>query len=116
MPEPIIDQTIFANLKEMMGADFIGELIDTFCEETPQLLSQLRQSLAAQDAEAFRRTAHSLKSSSANFGALKFSALAKELEMMGKEGDLAGAGPRVEKLADQYILVQDALRELQREP
>ena len=36
------------------------------------------------DATAFRRHAHSIKSSSASFGANDFAAQARELEMMGK--------------------------------
>ena len=69
----IIDLPTFNDLKELMGADFIGELIDTYIEETAGVIGQLRQALAAGDADAFRRLAHSIKSSSASLGALAFS-------------------------------------------
>jgi HPt (histidine-containing phosphotransfer) domain-containing protein len=111
-----IDRTVFTELIESMGADFIGELIDTYLEETPQLIAKLRQSLAEQNPEAFRRFAHSIKSSSASFGALGFSAQARDLEMIGMSGDLTGAGEKVEQLSSAYSQVAQALQELKNEP
>jgi len=109
----IIDSTTFEQLKETMGADFIGELIDTYCEETPRLIADLQQALAPANAEVFRRSAHSIKSSSATFGALEFAAQARELEMIGKAGDLTSAGEKVAQLVAAYKQVEQALRELQ---
>jgi len=110
--EPIIDLNTISELKATVGGDFIGELVDTYLEETPRLIADLEPLLAKQEAEAFGRTAHSIKSSSASLGALSFAALAKELEMMGKSGDLAGAQPKVKRLAMDYAQVQSALKEL----
>jgi HPt (histidine-containing phosphotransfer) domain-containing protein len=109
----VIDATIFAELKEAMGADFIGELIDTYCEETPRLVADLQQALAQGNADLFRRSAHSIKSSSASFGALEFAAQARELEMIGKAGDLSNAASQAAHLGDEYQQVEHALRELQ---
>ncbi len=110
MAEPIIDQATFSGLVETMGADFIGELIDTYCQETPQLIAQLQAALARGDAETFRRSAHSIKSSSASFGALGFAGQARELEMQGKSGDLSGAAPCVARLVEDYLGVEAALQ------
>jgi len=112
MTQPIIDTATFDELKAAMGADFIGELIDTYCEETPVLLAQLERALAEGDMEGFRRAAHSMKSNSATFGALAFSAQARELEMMAKQGDLRGAETRVASLAAEYPQLVQGLREL----
>jgi histidine phosphotransfer protein HptB len=87
-----LDMTTFEELKEMSGADFIGELIDTFLEDAPKLVMEMKSALKTNDAEAFRRAAHSLKSNSATFGAKRLSGLAKELEMLGKESRLDEAG------------------------
>ncbi len=115
MAEPIIDSVTYESLVEAMGADFIGELIDTYVEETPTLLSTAQRAVAEGDADALRRAAHSIKSSSASFGALAFSALAREIEMLGKEAKLSEAGPKLERLIADYALVEQALRERQRE-
>jgi HPt (histidine-containing phosphotransfer) domain-containing protein len=113
--ELIIDPVTFSELKITVGADFIGELIDAYLEDTPRLLTQLQQYLTQQDAQAFTRTAHSIKSSSASLGALSFSALAKELEMMGKQGGLTGTEAKVELLNKDYLQVQRRLKELKDE-
>ena len=108
MLETVIDQATFENLKAMMGADYIGELIDAYLEETPLTLALLKKALAGGNAEVFRRAAHSIKSSSASFGAIHFSAQARELEMLGKEEKLAGAGEKVESLLLDYPRVASA--------
>jgi HPt (histidine-containing phosphotransfer) domain-containing protein len=109
----VIDPATFEQLTTTMGADFMGELIDTYCEETPRLVADLQQALAQGNADVFRRSAHSIKSSSATFGALEFAAQARELEMIGKAGDLTGAQTKVEQLVGDYTQVELALRELQ---
>jgi len=107
-----IDLTVFEDLKEMMGADFIVELVDTYLQDSPEMLAQMRQALDTQDAESFRRAAHSLKSNSANFGAMQLSALARELEMMGRENRLGQAGETLVKAEKEYALVEQVLEAL----
>jgi HPt (histidine-containing phosphotransfer) domain-containing protein len=108
----VIDLPTFESLKESMGADFIGELVQAYFEETPQLLSNLRQALEKQNCEEFRRAAHSIKSTSNSFGALDLGAGARELEMMGRDANLEGAAPKVEALEKEYVVVQERLKEL----
>ena len=112
----VIDQDTFAQLKELMGADFITELIDTYIGETSGLVDQLQQALTGQDAAAFGRLAHSIKSSSASLGALVFSQQARELEMMGKANDLSGAQAKLEKMGIDFTAVKVRLEELKNEP
>ncbi len=108
----IIDPNTIAELKATVGADFIGELIDAYLEETSRLVADLEPLLAKQDAVAFSRTAHSIKSSSASLGALSFAELAKELEMTGKAGNLDGAESKVKRLEEEYGTVKTTLKEL----
>ena len=107
-----IDLAVFVNLREMMGADFMVELVDTYLQDSPEMLAQMHQALDAQDAESFRRAAHSLKSNSANFGAMQLSALARELEMMGRENRLGEAGDTLVKAEKEYAQVEQALEAL----
>ena len=62
-----------------------------------------------------RRAAHSLTSNAASCGAMTLSGLARDLEALAKTGELASAGPRVERLAGECALVVRALGEVQRE-
>ena len=107
----LIDEQTFSDLRDAVGDDFLPELILAYLEETPMLLRDLQAALAASDISAFTRAAHSIKSSSASLGALEFSAQAKELELIGKSGDLSQAGDKVDRLAAKYPELEAALKD-----
>ena len=111
-PPSVIDLPTFEALKEAMGADYITELVQAYFEETPQLLTKLQEALAGQDCEGFRQAAHSIKSTSNSFGALEFGALAKELEMMGREANLEGASGKVSSLVSSFEVVKQDIEAL----
>ncbi len=105
-----IDAATFAELQDTAGAEFVGELVGTFFEEAPQMLAELRAAQAAASAERFRRAAHSLKSNSHTFGALKLGEMARTLELGGLVADTAP----IDALDAEYARVAAALRELTR--
>ena len=115
MVEPdAIDRAVFDGLVESVGGDreFLGELLETYFDDSPRLLSAMHAALAAGNADEFRRAAHSLKSNSANFGAMVLSHMAKELEDMGKAGTLEGAAARITRAEAEYERVKAALSAL----
>ena len=110
MTAPVIDAATFAELQASAGADFVGELIDTFFEEAPTMLAELKSALAAAQPEPFRRAAHSLKSNANTFGALALGAVARELELGGLD---AGTAPdALDRLGEEYQRAAAALAEL----
>ena len=113
MSDSPINQATLDELIIGTDADFVRDLIDTFLDDTPKMLGEMRQALTTHDAETFRRAAHSLKSNSASFGAMQLSAQAKELEMLGKTGNLAEVGDRLTVLAAEFDRVQVVLRNWQ---
>jgi HPt (histidine-containing phosphotransfer) domain-containing protein len=115
MDRQVIDRETYDQLKSMAGEDFIGELIDAYLDDSPQLITAMRESLKSSDADVFRRSAHSLKSNSASLGAINLAALARELEMMGKAGDLTGAQPVLDQLILEYDCVKNKLVDWQHE-
>lgn len=106
-----IDKKTFEALKQMTGADFIGELIDTFLADGPKLIDSMRSALVSSDAASFRRAAHSLKSNAATFGAQELAGLSKELEDLGRAGGLKVEG-RLETLEAAYRRAAAELRGL----
>ncbi|MBI3738022.1 MAG: Hpt domain-containing protein [Chloroflexi bacterium] len=112
MSKAAIDRTTFENLKATTGADFIGELVNTYLEDAPNLIAQMHSALKVNNAEAFRRAAHSLKSNSATFGAGALSELAKELEMLGKENKLNEVGSRLKSVEEAFKVVSGELKGL----
>jgi len=109
---PVIDEKTFAELKQMSGAEFINELIDTFLEDSPKLIEEMASALKVNNVDSFRRAAHSLKSNAATFGADELFALAKDLEMLGKENRLDETGDRLKMLEESYESVRKKLSEL----
>ena len=109
----VIDERAFSELFASVGGDtaFLGELIDTYFNDATELLATMHRALPDGKAEEFRRAAHSLKSNSANLGAMRLSALAKELEMMGKAGVLDGAADKIAQAESEYAQVKVALEQ-----
>ena len=83
MNEETLDTSILSNLKAVMDDDF-AELIPAFVHSSEEIIGGLRQAQSRHDFEAMQRHAHSLKSSSANLGAIRLSILAKNLETQCK--------------------------------
>ena len=110
MTHPPIDPHSFDELQANAGADFVAELVDTFAQEAPLLLADMRSALAAGAAERFRRAAHSIKSNSSTFGATRLAAMARELELGGLPADATG----IDALAHELETTLAALQALAR--
>jgi histidine phosphotransfer protein HptB len=98
-----------------LGREFTAELIDTFVADARDLVAALRRALAESDRDAFRRAAHTLKSTGESLGAFSLAALARELEGMGQAGRLHEVGNRVDRLADLHDRVAQALGAIRRD-
>ena len=110
----VIDQAVFDELRQTTGAEFVGELVQTFLDDAPALIAALRAASASGDAAAFRRAAHSLKSNGTIFGASALAGMARELEHRGLEGLGGEAASRVDRTESEYMQVAQVLRGLVR--
>jgi HPt (histidine-containing phosphotransfer) domain-containing protein len=89
-----------AALQERVEGDveLLREIIALFLEDSPRLIEDVRAAVAAGDAAGLKRAAHTLKGAAANFGAAPVVAVALELELMGRTGNLSGAAPARDRL------------------
>src|SRR5262249_20420827 len=71
--------------------ELLRDVIDVFLRESPGLLSAVRTAIAAADAAALHRAAHTVKGAILVFGADTAVAAAQRLEAMGRQADLAHA-------------------------
>lgn len=108
---PVLNITTFNALKESVGGDFVRELMNTFFEDANSQMLVMKSALDSNDVETFRRAAHSLKSNAATFGATDLSALARELEMLGRENNFE-VGNRLEVIKEAFEQVKSQLNEL----
>ena len=109
---PLIDRATFDELKRMSGDDFINELIDTFLDDAPKMIRDMKTALGGNDADSLRRAAHSMKSNAATFGAGQLAALAKELESLGRENKLSDVGDKLMALEEAAQSACDELKGL----
>ncbi|MBL8373489.1 Hpt domain-containing protein [Accumulibacter sp.] len=91
--EPLNPRAL-ATIRGLPGAKcplLAPKVIGACLADTRPRFAQLRSAAEAGDAEALRKVAHALKSSSANVGAEPLAALCKALEMLGRQGTVDGA-------------------------
>jgi len=113
--EPIIEMQAIETLRALSpddGGAFLRELIEIYLQDTPQRLAELDQALAAHNASALIRAAHSIKGSSGNFGAHRLAKLAAEIESQGKAGNLAASAASCGRLKSDYASVAELLTQI----
>jgi two-component system, sensor histidine kinase and response regulator len=101
---------------EELGEDFLIELIDIYKQDTPRRLAALRQALEQADFEALRREAHTLKSSSAQLGAMEISNMAKDMEALARAGKIDDMDARIAHLTEEYTKLEVVLGALRAAP
>lgn len=106
-----LDPSALNQLSQLVGGDPAGlaELIQSFLDDTPPLLHNLRQALTTNHPELLHRTAHTLKSSARDFGANRLSELSRQLEVLGKEKNWGGVPELVAQTEAEYVAVKVSL-------
>ncbi len=110
--EEALDQSVLSSLRELQEEgepDILEEVGGLFLKHAPDKLSAIEKAAADRDAKGLQTAAHSLKSSSAYVGAMKLSAMSKELEMMGRSGSLEGSLEKSKSLKAEFQRVKTAL-------
>lgn len=106
---PVLDHEILEELRAMLGGD-LDHLVDVFLSDTPRLVAALEQAATGPDYDALRDAAHTLKSSSANLGAMSLSAAAKRVELGARERLLERPAVAVALVANEFSRARAALR------
>jgi len=108
--EPLELDTL-TELREIIG-DQLDQVIKTYLDNAPRLLHAIGDGIRKNDATAVYQAAHSLKSSSGNLGGTGLQALAMELEMKGRGGDLDGSAKLLTTAIYEFGRVKAALEKL----
>lgn len=113
-PEGELDPKALAQLLDVIGGDRAAfrELVQSFLDDGPGLVNGLAAAVEANDADALRRAAHTLKGSATDFGAVALEALCREIEAIGREGEVAAAASRVDAVMREYKTVEMGLKGL----
>ena len=103
-----IDDEVLEELRAVLGGE-LDRLIRVFLDDAPRHIAALEEAALAPDLEALREHAHSLKSSSANLGAMQLSAAAKRVELGARTGTLDRPAVEVAKIAWEFKRARDVL-------
>lgn len=94
-----------------MGDDLeiFTEIVECYLESTPQLIAQLAAALDKNDMELFKRSAHSLKSTSRMVGGLHLGDIACQLEHSDNSKILMNTNTILQQLFAAYTALKEAL-------
>jgi histidine phosphotransfer protein HptB len=111
---PSLDPHAIDALRELNPGDdsFLRDLIQIFLEDAPKRLAEIEESLARGDQRGLTIAAHSLKGSSANFGAEQFRTQCEAIELCGRQGGLDRVAPLLPPLRQEYARIAAELQAL----
>lgn len=99
--DSVIDSHVINELYEIMEDDF-SDLLEIFLHTAPGLVSGISSGVREGDIQQVINAAHSLKSGSANLGALRLSEEARNLEYAARDGDLEIVTERAESVIEAF--------------
>jgi len=108
MNESVIDQGPLDAIRALQqpGSDnLLDTILEMYLAQSVELTAKIGRAVADSRADDLHEAAHSLKSSSANVGAMLVYELARELEAVGRGGDTGGAAELRDRLE---VAVSDA--------
>jgi len=115
----VLESKALEQLRATLGrqADrMLPALIEQFYRDADRLLGQARRASEQGRAEDVRIASHSLKSTSATFGAMRLSAVARELESLARSGKLDGVAEHIARAEAEFARAKTALEAKRHEP
>lgn len=112
MVESSIDLSVFNELQEATGSDFIKELVETFLEEAPGIFAELKDAATTGGIDQYRRASHSIKSSANIFGAHELAELACQMELSGLKPDQEATHQEIDALRAAFERSAEGLKGL----
>ncbi len=110
--EPVLEQDTLTRIRALQRPgrpNVLGKIINLYLENSPGLIKTVLKSVEQGDGTALCEAAHSLKSSSANLGAVSMAAVSKKLEDMGREGRTDAAKTLIGRIESEYKSASAAL-------
>lgn len=89
---PLLNPVLLDQIRSLdasNGHELVNKILCAFLESADKYIQSLDQAFNDKDIETIRKTAHTLKSSSANIGAEELSTIFKQIEAYSKDGELA---------------------------
>ena len=92
--------------------ELLAEMAELFLEESSRFIKDIQTAVENSDTQTLTYAAHTLKGSVGNFAATEAAEAARQLEQMGRKGDLTGADIQLAHLEAALARLTPALTEL----
>ncbi len=115
LQEIIFDPEFIEELKKLQipgKPDIITQLFEIYLKETGLKIDNFKKSAVDKNADSIRMIAHNLKSSTANVGGVKLSALFKTLENKAKNNDIEDIETLIEEIDINYKRLEEKLNQM----
>jgi signal transduction histidine kinase/CheY-like chemotaxis protein/HPt (histidine-containing phosphotransfer) domain-containing protein len=109
LPQPPLDHATLTELQESIGKEGLTALMTLYRRQVGERLAELKSAVTKQDPATVRHLAHRLKGESASLGVVRVVGLARQLESMGRSGQLEGAAAVLAELHHCETPVLEAL-------
>jgi PAS domain S-box-containing protein len=97
-------------LERLQGNDeLLGELVQLFIEDAPVQMTAIARAIAEHSPSELENAAHSLRGSAASLGANSLVAIAKKLELRGRNQNLEGAEVDLGELNSEWAALKPEL-------
>lgn len=106
---PSTDDASLDRLRRFGGGKLLSEMISLFLAAAPERIAAARAGLVAGNANATEMALHSLKSSSAQLGAMKMQRLSEAGERIAHGGSLDGVESIMQDLESEFPRIQQWL-------
>lgn len=110
-----VDKSVLDNFRQIQQPgkpDLIKLLVRVYLKSSPKILHDIRQAAKSNDIEKLWRSAHSLKSSSANLGARRLALICEDLESLGRKNRVDDPMGMVLEIETEFKAVADELEEI----
>ncbi len=102
---------VIRELQRPNQANILHKLINLYLENTPDLIELMTQAANDKDGDSLSETAHTIKSSSRNLGAIKLAQLCEKCECNSKEKNQSKIDELINEIKNEYKRVEAELKE-----
>ena len=113
----VIDFSVLESICEMAGEEaslLLEEMVTSYLNDTEIRLQEIASAIKTANSESIFQAAHSMKSSSANLGAVNLAQLCEELERLGKNKTIEGTESLLSNAESEFQQVEQELKEFLR--
>jgi CheY-like chemotaxis protein len=99
---PMIDAGVLRNIAALAKPALLNSMIDLYLEHSPSLIGAIETAAANMQANALSQAVHTLKSSTSNLGGTRLAMVAKECELLVREGGITQVASIVPRIRREY--------------